>query len=99
MAAQSRRTEEPAVQSRTRARNAMPGGAVRVFALRKKAYPGYGFHHSMEKRLGKCSAGVNDLEDASMYHGDREDVIANQIVLKVIVEELFKRVAEAERSL
>ena len=83
----------------TRARNAMPGVAVRVFALRNKSYPGYGFHYGMESSLGKCINWLNNLEDASMYHGDRENVIANRIVLKVIVEELFKRVAEAERSL
>ncbi len=84
---------------RTRSRNAMPGIAARVFALRNKSYAGYGFHYSLEKLLGTCIRDLNDLENAEYYHVEPRDVIAHRIVLRILVRELFSRVVEAERSL
>ena len=84
---------------RTRAINAMPSVATRVFALRNKGYCGYGFHYSLEKLLGTCIRDLSDLENPEYYYAEPRNVIAHRIVLRLLVRELFARVAEAERDL
>jgi hypothetical protein len=84
---------------RKRAARRMPQIAARVFALRGHAYPGHGFHYGLEKLLGACLRELNNYDDGSYYHGEDTSVTAAQISLKVIVEELHRRVKEIEEEI
>lgn len=80
---------------RRRTAKGMPALANRVFALRGRFYMGCGFHYALEKDLGVCIARLNDY-DTDYYHGP--EAMPRQVTAEVIVEELYRRVVEAEKS-
>lgn len=75
---------------RKRAAKRLPELAARVFALRGRVYDGFGFHYAMESNLGKVLADLNDFETP------RE--VLQQVLSELMVEELYRDVALAERS-
>lgn len=77
---------------RKRTAKGMPSLAMRVFALRGKAYMGSGFHWSLEKRLGNILFYLNNFDRGYNDLGER-------IAIEVIVESLYREVAQIEKSL
>lgn len=75
---------------RARAAKNMPALAMRIFALREVAYPGYGFHWNMERRLGSIMMHLNDY--------DTPLSVVGQIGVEVALEGLYADAAKAEAS-
>jgi hypothetical protein len=73
----------------------IPNLATRVFALREKMYPGWGFHYEMEKRLGKIIYELNNYDDCPQ---DWKKIAMRRLVMEVIVSGLFEDVKIAEMS-
>lgn len=77
---------------RKRTREAMPALAARVFALRDRVYPGSRWE--IECELGVCLARLNNYTNNVLHYGPSAEQA--QLVLQVLVEELYKQVAKAE---
>ncbi len=75
---------------RKRVNKSLPKLADRVFTLRSRFYSGCGFHYGMEKNLGRAIAQNNDYDSHLTW--DR------MILEKVILEQLYQSVKEAEKS-
>jgi hypothetical protein len=67
----------------------LPDLATRTFALRGKAYPGYGFHYALERSLGSV------IKIATTF--DYQD-LGSDIIDEVIVEAFHVELAAAERE-
>lgn len=74
---------------RKRVNAAIPRLAERIFALRRKSYPGCGFHYSLEKRLGHLLSDLNTHEYNTRLR-------SWQIELEIMCETLHQDVAIAE---
>lgn len=81
---------------RKKVNSSLPALAIRIFDLRLRGYIGCGFHWYMEKELGKVIFKINDYDDGDYYHGERR--IEKQVLLRVLVEELYRSVDRAEQS-
>lgn len=75
---------------RKRVNSHLPDLMGRVFALRDKHYSGCGFHYSLESLAGKVLHLVNTQ--------DIERDVAGQLIDEILVEDLFRRVAQAEKG-
>lgn len=79
-----------------RANKQIPNLASRIFALRGKSYPGWGFHYWMERKLGNIIAKLNDYDDCPQ---EPIKMFTRRIVMKTAVNGLFKEIVKAERSI
>lgn len=80
---------------RNKVNERLPNISCRVFELRKKFYSGCGFHYGLEALLGKVIHMINNY-DMNCYHGI--EGISNQIINRVLVEELFNKVQKIENE-
>lgn len=66
----------------------LPDFAIRVFALRGKAYMGSGWHYSLEHSLGKVISIANDF-GISTDRGFECEII-NEVIVESFIESLEK---------
>lgn len=71
----------------------------RIEAIRKKGYPGCGFHYDKERQFGQLIRSLAFPWQPSANHCKKvEDDKTNCMVYKVLFDALVREVEEAERS-
>lgn len=80
------------IKWRERAARNLPNISIRVFALRKQAYLGCGFHYSLEWQLGVAISNVQNVNSEAFEN-------MQMILTKLVVTQLYKDVAKIEREI
>lgn len=81
---------------RNRANKHIPTLSARIFALRDKNYVGWGFHYSLEKKLGYIILKFNDFDNRPTTS---RDMWTHRVIMEVHLDGLFKDVVKAEKSI
>lgn len=85
-------SEKEYIKWRERVVRNLPDISMRVFALRKQLYPGYGFHYSLERQLGIAISCMQNVSSEA-FEG------MQMILTKLVVTQLYKDVVGIEREI